>query len=53
MKDPQALMSQLVQENNPAMAKALEFVKQNGNDPKSAFEKLAKERGINPADLGL
>ena len=33
------------------MAQAMEYVKQNGGNPKTAFEKLAAERGINPADI--
>lgn len=51
--NPQALLQQMLQQNNPAFAQALDYVKQNGNDPKAAFEKLAKDRGINPAELGL
>ena len=33
------------------MAQALEYIKQHGNDPKAAFEALAKEKGINPAEI--
>lgn len=51
--DPNALLQQMLQRNNPAFAQALDYVKQNGNDPKAAFEKLAKDRGIDPAELGL
>lgn len=51
--DPQALMQQMMQQQNPGMAKAMDYVRQHGNDPKAAFEALAKEQGINPADLGL
>lgn len=50
--DPQALLSQMMQQN-PGMSQAMDYVRQHGNDPKAAFEQLAKERGINPADLGL
>ena len=32
---------------------AVEYVKQNGGDPKSACESLAKEKGFNLKDLGL
>lgn len=31
--------------------KALDYVKQNGGDPKAAFEKLAAEQGIDPAEI--
>ena len=51
--DPQALLQQMMQQRNPGLAKAMDYVKQHGNDPKAAFESLAKEQGINPADLGL
>ena len=50
--NPQALLSQMLQ-NNPAYTQAMEYVKQNGGDPKAAFEKLASEKGINPSDIGL
>ena len=51
--DPQALMQQMMQQNNPGLAKAMDYVKQHGNDPKAACEALAKEKGINLHDLGL
>ena len=50
--NPQALMQQMMQ-NNPGLAKAMDYVKQHGNDPKAACEALAKEKGINLHDLGL
>lgn len=53
LNNPQAAMQQLLQQNNPQLAQALDYIKQHGGDPKAAFEQLAKERGINPADLGL
>ena len=51
--NPQALMQQMMQQNNPAMAKAMEYIKQHGNDPKAACEALAKEKGISLSDIGL
>lgn len=51
--DPQALITQMMQQRNPQMMQAIDYIRQHGNDPKAAFEQLAKERGINPADLGL
>ena len=51
--NPQALMQQMMQQNNPGLAKAMDYVKQHGNDPKAACEALAKEKGINLHDLGL
>ena len=51
--NPQALLEQMMRQNNPALSKAMDYIKQNGGDPKQAFEKLAAEKGVNPADLGL
>ena len=51
--NPQALLQQMMQQNNPAFSQAMDYVKQHGNDPKKAFESLAAEKGINPADFGL
>ena len=45
-------MQQMMQ-NNPAISKATEYVKQHGGDPKAACEALAKEKGIDLHDLGL
>ena len=50
--NPQALMQQMMQ-NNPAMAQAVDYIKQNGGNPKAACEKLAAEKGISLKDLGL
>ena len=53
MSNPQAALQQLVQQRNPQLMQALDYVRKNGNDPKTAFNKLCEEKGINPADLGL
>ena len=45
-------MQQMMQ-NNPAISKATEYIKQHGGDPKKAFETLCAEKGIDPSDLGL
>ena len=50
--NPQALMQQMMQ-NNPAISKATEYIKQHGGNAKTACEALAKEKGINLHDLGL
>ena len=52
MRNPQALLQQIMQ-NNPALSQAVEYIRANGGDPKQAFERLAAEKGVNPADLGL
>lgn len=38
-------------ERNPGMKQALDYVNQNGGDPKAAFEKLAQEQGLNPDEI--
>ena len=39
---------QMIQSNNPAMLQAIDYVKQNGGNPKKALIKLMNERGISP-----
>lgn len=46
-------MQQMMQQNNPAFSQAMDYIRQHGGDPKAAFEALAAEKGINPADFGL
>lgn len=48
--DKDILVQQLAQ-NNPNMQKAVDYVKANGGDPKTACEQLLRERGINPDDV--
>ena len=51
--NPQAMLESMMRQNNPALSKAMDYIKQNGGDPKRACEALAKERGIDLKDLGL
>ena len=53
MGNPQAMLEQMMKQNNPALSQAMDYIKQNGGNPKVAFEKLCADKGINPADLGL
>ena len=46
-QNPQMALQNLVQ-NNPNMKQAIDYVNANGGNPKDAFYKLAKERGIDP-----
>ena len=48
--NPAAALQQIAS-NNPLMKQALTLVQQNGGDAQSAFEKLAKENGIDPAQI--
>lgn len=42
---------QNLMQSNPNMKKAIDYVNENGGNPKDAFYKLAKERGINPDQI--
>lgn len=50
-KNPQALMQQMMSQNNPGMQKAMQYVREHGNDPKAAFEALAREKGLDPDEI--
>ena len=49
-KNPQALFQNMIAQN-PKMRQAIDYVKENGGDPKAAFEKLAAEKGIDPSQI--
>ena len=51
--NPQALLENMMNQNNPALSQAMDYIKQHGGDAKAACEALAKEKGINLHDLGL
>ena len=51
MQNPQAALHQMMQQRSPGMAQAMEYIKKHGGDPKKAFETLAAERGIDPAEI--
>ena len=42
------MMATQMLSTNPQLRDAMEFVKQNGNDPKAAFMALAKQQGVDP-----
>ena len=46
-----ALALQQMAGNNPQLQQALQLVQQSGGDPKAAFEKLARESGIDPQQI--
>lgn len=48
--NPQALINNMVQQN-PQMKQVMDFVKQNGNDPKTAFYKMAEQKGVDPNQI--
>lgn len=37
--------------NNPQYQQVMEYVNQNGGNPKDAFYKLAKEKGVDPEEI--
>lgn len=41
------LIMQMTQKN-PNMKQAIDYINANGGDPKEAFYKLAKEKGVDP-----
>ena len=49
-QDPQAMFGKMMQ-NNPGYQQAVNYVKQNGGDPKAAFYNLAKENGLDPNEI--
>ena len=49
--NPQAFLQRMIQERNPALAQAMEYVKQSGGDPHAAFCRLAAEKGIDPKEI--
>ena len=48
--NPQALLNNMIAQN-PQMKQAIQYVNDNGGNPKAAFEKLAKEKGIDPIEI--
>ena len=48
--NPQGVLSQLMQ-NNPQMRNVMDYIRQNGNDPKKAFYQMAQQKGVNPDDI--
>lgn len=48
--NPQAMLQSLAQ-NNPQVKQVLDLVNQSGGDPKSAFYKMAQDRGVDPEQI--
>lgn len=49
-QNPQAMLNSLMAQN-PQMRQVMDFVRQNGNNPREAFYSLAKQKGVNPDDI--
>ena len=48
--NPQMMMNQMLAQN-PQYKQVIEYINSNGGDAKSAFYKMANEKGINPDDI--
>ena len=48
--NPQALLQNMIQ-NIPQMKGVINFINQNGGDPKTAFYKMAEQEGVNPNEI--
>lgn len=49
-KNPEALMRSMIAQN-PEYKQAADYIQSCGGDPKQAFEQLAREKGIDPAQI--
>ena len=49
-QNPQLMLNQLIS-TNPQLQNALNFIKQNGGDPRTAFFNYARQQGINPQEI--
>ena len=47
VQDPQSQLQSMAQ-SNPTIQSAMQYVNQNGGDPKAAFYALARQRGADP-----
>lgn len=48
--NPQAMLQSMVQ-NNPQMKQVMDLVSQSGGDPKTAFYRMAEEKGVDPDEI--
>lgn len=49
VKNPMAFLQN--QFNQTQIGQAMNLIKQNGGDPKTAFYNLAKQKGVDPNDI--
>lgn len=49
-KNPQMLIQNMMMQN-PQMKQVMDFINQNDGDAKSAFYKLADQRGVDPNEI--
>ena len=51
LQGTQTNLTNRILQNNPQLKQAIDYVNQNGGDPKQAFYKLAKEKGVDPQTI--
>ena len=49
-RNPQAMI-QYMSQNNPQIKQIMDYVNMSGGDPKSAFYKMAEQKGIDPEQV--
>lgn len=49
-RNPNLMMYQMMQ-NNPQFRQVMDYVNQNGGNPKDAFYTLARQKGIDPNEI--
>lgn len=49
-QNPQQMMNQLIS-GNPQMKQVMDIVNQCGGDPRTAFYKLAEQKGVDPQEI--
>ena len=49
-RNPQAAFNYMLQ-GNPQIRQIMDYVNQNGGDPKKAFYTMAQQKGVNPDDI--
>ena len=49
-QNPQMMLNNMMMQN-PNYKQVMDYINQNGGDAKTAFYKMAQEKGINPNDI--
>lgn len=47
MRNPNMFLNTMLK-NNPQYTQAMNYINENGGDPKTAYYKLAEEKGVDP-----
>ena len=49
-QNPQMMLNNMMNQN-PQYKQVMDYINQNGGDAKTAFYKMAQEKGVNPNDI--